>query len=81
MAVKSPIIDKDAARAVVTLLSEAEAVIDDDTPNAAATTTPAIQVVDAFLLPKLHIYMTPLRSFSMSNAWLVHENILLFLIN
>ncbi|PON45429.1 DNA polymerase alpha/epsilon [Parasponia andersonii] len=49
---KSPIIDKDAVRAVVTLLLEAEAAVD-DTSNATAATTSAIRVVDAFLLPKL----------------------------
>ena len=52
VAVKSPIIEKDAVHAVVTLLSEAKAAVDDDTPNA-ATTTSSIRVVDAFLIPNL----------------------------
>ncbi|KAM6562924.1 hypothetical protein CsatB_022922 [Cannabis sativa] len=51
---KSPIIEKEAVQAVVALLSEAEAAGEEDGDTShAASTTSAIRVVDAFLLPKL----------------------------
>ncbi|XP_024023534.1 DNA polymerase epsilon subunit B [Morus notabilis] len=55
---KSSIVDKDAVRAVVSLLLDAEAAVDgDDEASAAAPNGPvspsSIRVIDAFLVPKL----------------------------
>lgn len=52
VAVKSTVIDKDAVHGVITLLLEAEAAVDESSDGAVTTTTSALRVIDAFLVPK-----------------------------
>lgn len=53
VSVKSSILDREPVSRVVNLLLEAEAAVD-ETADEAGDSTPAIRIVDAFLVPKFH---------------------------
>uniref|UniRef100_A0A7N0VA45 DNA polymerase epsilon subunit n=1 Tax=Kalanchoe fedtschenkoi TaxID=63787 RepID=A0A7N0VA45_KALFE len=49
---KSSVLDKESVHKVVSLLLEAEAAVDDDTPTSTTTSRSSLRMIDAFLIPK-----------------------------